>query len=249
MEKMHHIQCGPGDVGGYVFLPGDPGRVKMIADMFDSPQKVAENREYVTYSGYLMGEKVSVTSTGIGAPSTAIAVEELSQIGAHTFIRVGGAGSLQDYVHVGELVVPTGAIRDEGTSRQIIPLAYPAVADYQVTRALAEASQELGYTCHLGVVHSKDSLASEIAPETLPNRKFLEAEWEAWLGGKALASEMEASVIFVLASVKRLRAGAVLKVRDERLNPAKGFDNSMEDCITTAIKAVERLIRVDKQHG
>lgn len=247
MDKKHHIQCGIGDVGGYVFLPGDPGRVESLAQYFEAPERVANNREYLTYSGYLMGERVSVVSTGIGCPSTAIAVEELSDLGVHTFVRVGGGGSLQDYVKIGDMVIPTGAIRDEGTSQQIIPLAYPAVADYTVIRHLKEAGDELGFRCHLGIVHSKDSLSSEIVPESLPNRKFLEAQWHAWLAGRTLASEMEVSVIYILAAIKGLRAGAVIKVRDEKYDPTKGFSMGMDDCNHLAVRGMERLIAADKQ--
>jgi len=160
-EKEYHIGLGKGDVGRYVILPGDPGRVPRIAKHLDSAEKVAQNREYTTYTGKVDGIKVSVTSTGIGCPSAAIAVEELIRVGADTFIRVGTAGSLQKEVGLGDLVIATGAIREEGTTRQYVPLSFPAVPDLDVTIALREAARKLGYNSHAGICHCKDSFYSE----------------------------------------------------------------------------------------
>ncbi|MFN2145622.1 MAG: nucleoside phosphorylase, partial [Anaerolineales bacterium] len=142
-EVLYHIQMKKGDVGRYVFLPGDPGRCELIASYFDNPQLVAYNREYKTYTGTLLGEKVSVTSTGIGCPSTAIAVEELSMIGADTFIRVGTSGGMQPYQKAGDLAIVTAAIRDEGTTLHYMPVEFPAVADIEVVSALRQAAVKL----------------------------------------------------------------------------------------------------------
>ena len=134
--KEFHIQTTPEIVGKYVILPGDPGRCEKIAKYFDHAEKVAQNREFVTYTGELDGEKVSVCSTGIGGPSASIAMEELIHCGADTFIRVGTSGGMQPEICGGDLVIVTGAIRMEGTSREYAPIEYPAVAHYDVVEAL-----------------------------------------------------------------------------------------------------------------
>ena len=139
--EQFHIRCKPGDVGGYCLLPGDPGRCKAIAEWFDDPVHVVTNREYVTYTGTLLGEKVSVCSTGIGGPSAAIAMEELHNIGVDTFIRVGTCGGIAMDVQPGDVVVATGAVRFEHTSLEYAPLEFPAVADFDVTAALKKASE------------------------------------------------------------------------------------------------------------
>ena len=158
-EKEYHIGVSAGEVGRYVILPGDPGRCEKIARHFDNPVKIAQNREYTTYTGYLDGEKVSVVSTGIGGPSASIAVEELVHCGADTFIRVGTSGGMQKEVLGGDLVIATGAIRFEGTTKEYAPIEYPAVPDFDVVAALKEASEELGYRHHLGVVQCKDNFS------------------------------------------------------------------------------------------
>jgi len=155
-DTLYHVQFRAGDVGRYVLLPGDPGRVERIARYLDNPRFVVSNREYCTWTGTLLGEKVSVTSTGIGCPSTAIAVEELIMIGADTFIRVGTAGGIQPENKTGDVAIITGAIRDEGTTSQYLPIEFPALADLDVTLALREAAQKLGLCYQVGVAHSKD---------------------------------------------------------------------------------------------
>jgi len=211
-DVMHHLQMKAGDVGRYVFLPGDPARCPLIARHFEDARLVAQNREYTTYTGYLDGEKVSVTSTGIGCPSTAIAVEELAMIGADTFIRVGTAGGIQAHTKPGDLVIYSGAIRDEGTSSQYLPLAFPAVADLDVTVALREAARQRGVRHHVGVGQSKDSFYAEVDPLRMPLANELKERWHAWVAGGALASEMEAATLFVVASMLGKRAGAIVVV-------------------------------------
>ena len=163
-----------------MILPGDPGRCEKIAAHFDSPVKVASNREYTTYTGYLDGVKVSVTSTGIGGPSASIAVEELTELGADTFIRVGTCGGMSKKVHGGDCIVVTGAVRNEGTSREYAPIEYPAVPDFGVTSALVSAAEKLGFRYHAGVVHNKDSFYGQHSPESMPVSYELTAKWEAW---------------------------------------------------------------------
>ena len=186
--KEYHIGVGTGDVGRYVILPGDPGRCEKIAKHFDNPVKIAQNREYTTYTGYLDGEKVSVVSTGIGGPSASIAVEELIHCGADTFIRVGTSGGMQKEVLGGDLVIATGAIRFEGTTKEYAPIEYPAVPDFDVTAALKEASEELGYRHHLGVVQCKDNFYGQHSPDSMPVADELNSKWKAWIACGALAS-------------------------------------------------------------
>jgi len=209
MRKVQpHIMCGVGDVARYVFLPGDPNRVERIASFFDEARRVSEYRGYVTYTGRAGDVGVSACSTGIGCPSAAIVVEELSKIGADTFIRVGTTGSLQPHIDSGDIVIATGAVRAEGASRGLVPIEYPAVASMEVTFALMRAAEELGRDYHLGIVMSSDL--------------FYGGNEEAMrLFGAAnvLSIEMESSVIFTLAGLKGLRAGAILAVDG---NIAKG---------------------------
>lgn len=210
LETMYHIQLKQGDIGRYVLLPGDPGRTETIAQYFDNPVLVAQNREYTTYTGTLLGEQVSVTSTGIGCPSTAIAVEELIKIGADTFIRVGTSGAMQPHIKSGDVAILTGAIRDEGTTPQYLPMEYPAVADLDVMVALREGARRAGIPYHVGVSHSKDSFYGETEPQRMPMAPWLEQRWNAWVAGGAICSEMEAAAIFILAGIYRKRAGGVM---------------------------------------
>ena len=166
--KQFHIRCVEGDVGRYVFLPGDPGRCESIAAHFEHPVHVGMNREYNIYTGFLCGQKVSVCSTGIGGPSAAIAMEELHNIGADTFIRVGTCGGIDLDVEPGDVVVASGAIRYEHTSLEYAPIEFPAVPDFGVTAALKEAAETLGYRTHVGVVQCKDSFYGQHSPEKSP---------------------------------------------------------------------------------
>ena len=190
--KQYHTGIGPEDIGKYVILPGDPKRCAKIAEHFTDAHLVADSREFVTYTGMLDGEKVSVTSTGIGGPSAAIALEELSKTGAHTFIRVGTCGGMQQDVCGGDIVIASGAVRMEGTSREYAPIEYPAVADVDVMHALIQAAKEKEITYHAGVVQCKDSFFGQHEPEVMPVSYELENKWQAWLRMGCLASEMEA---------------------------------------------------------
>lgn len=246
-EVMYHIQMKEGDVGRYVFLPGDPGRCEKIAEYFDNPELIAYNREYKTYTGTLLGEKVSVTSTGIGCPSAAIAVEELSMIGADTFIRVGTSGGMQPHLKAGDLAIVTGAIRDEGTSLHYLPKAFPAVADVDVVLALREAAEKLDNPYHLGVSHSKDSFFGQHEPERMPVDSQLLSRWKAWVDGGAICSEMEASAIMILSSIYRKRAGGIMLIgwNQEGENPEEHVSD-LTGLIETAIEGVKILIRRDQ---
>jgi uridine phosphorylase len=246
--KMHHIRMSQGEVGRYVFLPGDPGRCEKIADHFDTPVLVAQNREYTTYTGFLDGEKVSVTSTGVGSPSAAIAVEELTKIGADTFIRVGTSGGMQPVQRPGELAIVTAAIRDEGTSRQYMPLEFPAIADLDIVTALRDAAESLGHSYRLGVTQSKDSFYGQHEPNRMPTASQLKERWAAWKLGGAICSEMEASTIFILASILRLRAGGIMLVagNQESDDPRAGSATDLGPLIETSIRGVRILIERDR---
>jgi uridine phosphorylase len=247
-EMMHHIQMKYGDVGRYVLLPGDPGRSEKIAQYFDNPQFVASNREYVTYNGTLNGERVTVTSTGIGGPSTAIAVEELAMIGVDTFIRVGTSGGMQPHIKPGTLAIVTGAIRDEGTTLQYMPPEFPAVADIQVVSALRDAAIKLGKPFELGISHSKDSFYAQHTPERMPVADRLLERWKAWRMGGAICSEMEASTIFIVGSYLRKRTGGIMLIaaNQESENPAN-IVTDLGDMLETSMEALKILIEQDRQ--
>ncbi|MGN0688679.1 MAG: uridine phosphorylase [Oscillospiraceae bacterium] len=250
-----HLKTKSGDIGRYVILPGDPGRVPRIAEKLDDARLIASNREYVTYTGYLDGEKVSVCSTGIGGPSAAIAVEELIMCGADTFIRVGTSGGINLKVVGGDLLIANAAIRSEGTSHEYIPENYPAVADFDVTCALKAAADALstdedGNRCHVGVVHSKDNFYGEIDPKNTAVAAKLSQAWEGYLKCGCLTSEMEAAAIFSVALLRGVRAGAVLTAlwNVERTNaglPDKNCESS-ERAILCAVDAIRRLIKSDR---
>lgn len=248
--RQYHIALAEGDVGRYVFLPGDPGRCEMIASYFDNPVKVAVHREYETWSGYLEGEKVAVTSTGIGGPSAAIAMEELVAIGADTFVRVGTSGSMQDNILPGDIAIVSAAIRDEGTSLHYLPLEFPAVADVQLTQALADAAKALGKNVHVGVSQSKDSFYGQHAPERMPVAQRLQERWKAWMGGGAICSEMEAASLYIVASVLRVRAGGLMMVMghpdQSPMTPAEWEASKVENLLPVAIEGMREIIRRDK---
>jgi uridine phosphorylase len=214
-ELQYHIRCKPGDVGDAVLLPGDPGRVESIARLLDKPRKIASNREFTTYTGELDGRPVSVCSTGIGSPSTAIAVEELAAIGARTFIRVGTTGSIQKGVGFSDLVVATAAVRDEGTTPGYVPLGYPAVADFELAQSMLAAGRGLNYRIHAGIVRSHDSLYTDLHASRMPRREELEQALRVWHRAQVLCNDMESSTIFVLCALRKLRGGSVLTVVNE----------------------------------
>lgn len=247
---QYHLQIRGGDVGRYVLLPGDPKRCEKIAKHFDDAKLVADSREYVTYTGYLDGEKVSVTSTGIGGPSATIALEELVLCGADTFIRVGTCGGMDLEVKGGDIVVATGAIRMEGTSKEYAPIEYPAVADLDVTNALVAASRDLGYRCHAGVVQCKDAFYGQHEPGRMPVSYELLNKWEAWKRMGCKASEMESAALFIAASHLRVRCGSNFLVVGNQERQEQGLDNPMvhdtESAIKVAVEALRKLIQFDR---
>lgn len=211
-ERQFHIQCTAEDIGHYVFLPGDPDRVPWIASYLENAQKVAQSREFTTYTGTLDGTRVSVTSTGIGGPSAAIAMEELVALGAHTFLRIGTCGGMQPELVPGALIIPTGAIRMEGTSQEYMPLAFPAVPDFGLTEHLVCAARAAAYDYHTGVVQCKDSFYGQHSPETMPVAPTLLQNWQAWKAAGTLASEMESAALFTVAAARHVRCATILQM-------------------------------------
>ena len=245
-----HIRCKEGDVGRYVFLPGDPGRCEHIAAHFDHPVHVGSNREYNIYTGTLLGEKVSVCSTGIGGPSAAIAMEELAAIGADTFIRIGTCGGIDLNVQPGDVVVATGAIRYEHTSMEYAPIEFPAVPDFDITATLKAAAEALGYRTHVGVVQCKDSFYGQHAPEKSPVYYELRDKWESWKRLGVKASEMESAALFVVAAALGVRCGscfhAVWNQEREKLGLAMPMSEDTSGAIRVGIEAMKRLIAQDR---
>ncbi len=249
-NRQYHIQVAKGEVGRYVILPGDPKRCKKIAAYFDDPVLIADSREYVTYTGTVDGVKVSVTSTGIGGPSAAIAIEELKKCGADTFLRVGTCGGMQLDVKSGDVVIAQGAIRMEGTSREYSPIEYPAVANFDVITAMIKGAETVGASWHVGVVQSKDAFYGQHNPELMPVSYELLNKWEAYIRMGCLASEMESAALFIAGSFLRVRVGALFLVLANQEREAKGLDNpvvhDMDIPIRASIEAIRELIRRDR---
>ena len=249
-EKQFHIHCTEGDVGRYVILPGDPGRCEAIAKHFDNPVHIGMNREYNIWTGYLLGEKVSVCSTGIGGPSASIAMEELHNIGADTFLRVGTCGGIALDILPGDVVVANGAIRYEHTSLEYAPIEFPAVPDFEVTAALKAAGEELGYNTHVGVVQCKDSFYGQHSPEKSPVYYELLQKWESWKRLGVKASEMESAAMFVVAAALGVRCGSCFHVIWNQEREKAGLFMPMTEDTSGAIKvcihALKKLIEADR---
>lgn len=249
-NKEFHIKVAPGEIGDYVILPGDPKRCSAIAQYLDNAELIADSREYVTYTGTLDGVRVSVTSTGIGGPSAAIAIEELVNCGAKTLIRIGTCGGMDLDVKGGDLVIASGSIRMEGTSREYAPIEFPAVSDVTVTNALIEAAKVSGQDYHVGVVQAKDSFYGQHSPQTKPVQSELESKWQAWLRMGCKASEMESAALFIVAAYRRVRAGAIFLALGNQEREKAGLANAIvhdtDLAIKTAVEAVRRLIAQDK---
>ena len=248
-EVQFHIQCRRGDVGRYCLLPGDPGRCELIASFFENPVHIGQNREYNIYTGTLLGEKVSVCSTGIGGPSAVIALEELCAIGADTFVRTGTCGGIKLDVKSNDLVIATGAVRHEGASREYAPIEFPAVPDYEVLTALVEAAKALGKPWHAGVVQCKDSFYGQHDPARMPVSYELEAKWEAWKRLGDLASDKETAPLFTAAPRHVRSAAAYLNISSHEREKA-GLPQEESEDVTLSVKlgieAVKRVILADR---
>lgn len=249
---QYHINLSKENSAKYAILPGDPGRVEKIASFLDNPKHIMTNREYNTYEGYINSEKVLVVSTGIGGPSTAICVEELAKIGVDTFIRVGTCGGMQLNVDPGDIVIASGAIRMEGTSREYLPIEFPAVADFSVTLALKRAAVNLGIKHHVGVVQAKDSFYGQHNPDSMGVCDELNSKWKAWTKGGCLASEMESAALYIVSAVRGLRSGSLFHCvwNQEQAGCGMPQENQSLDttlAIRTAVEAIRILIKEDNK--
>ena len=250
ISRQYHIQVANGEVGRYVILPGDPKRCKKIAQYFVDPVMIADNREFITYTGTLDGVKVSVTSTGIGGPSAAIAMEELARCGADTFVRIGTCGGIQPEVKSGDIVVATGAVRMEGTSKEYAPIEYPAVADLMVVNALVSAAKEKDCEFYTGVVQSKDAFYGQHEPEMMPAGYELINKWEAWKKLGCLASEMETAALYIVAAKLHVRVGACFLVMANQEREKLGLENPVvhdtDMAVQVAVEAIRKLIKEER---
>ena len=253
MEKMYHIGLDDSHGARYAILPGDPGRVEKIAAYLENARFLAQNREYTTWIGEASGEKVLVMSTGMGGPSTAIGVEELYQTGVRTMIRVGTCGGMAEKVMGGDLVIANGAIRMEGTSKEYVDLAFPAVADFTIAAALAQAARAMGKTCHTGIVQCKDSFYGQHSPGRMPVSFELLNKWEAWKRLGVKASEMESAALFVVASALKVRCGSCFHVVWNQEREAAGLDQQMSEDTSAAVRvgveALKLLIEQDREQA
>jgi len=245
--RQYHIACKPGDVAPYVLLPGDPERVPKIAKYWDSSRKVASHREYVTYTGTYKGAPISATSTGIGGPAAAIAIEELLRVGAHTFIRVGTTGAIREEIGVGDLIISVGAVRFDGVTKQYVFPEYPAVASYEVVLALIEAAESLNVNYHVGITASTDSFYTG---QGRPGFKGYMLSWMKNIipdlqKANVLNFEMEASTLFTLANIYGARAGSICAAIANRVTDELVPNAGVEDAIRVANEAVKILYEWD----
>ena len=241
--KEYHLNCAAGEVGEYCLLPGDPARCDSIARYFEEPRLIGQNREFRIVTGRVGEKRVSAVSTGIGGPSAVIALEELVELGAHTFIRVGTCGGIRMDVQPGDAVIATAAVRFEGTSREYAPLVYPAAADFYVTKALESSAAKLGFRYEIGVVQCKDSFYGQHRPEVMPVAAKLKENWEAWKRLGVLASEMESAALFVASAHLGVRCGAVFHVVWNQERAAAGIEEESAMDTDRAVRIALEAIR------
>ena len=248
MEKLYHVDFDDSHGASYAILPGDPGRVEKIASFLENPRFYHQNREYTTWLGEIAGKTVMVMSTGMGGPSTAIAVEELYKTGVRNFIRIGTCGGMALPVLGGDLVIATAAIRMEGTTKEYIPVEFPAVANLDVTNALVEAARRLDARWHAGIVQCKDSFYGQHDPDRMPIGYELMKKWDAWIKAGCLASEMESATLYIVSQILGARAGCVLNVVWNQERARNGLDNPNSHDTTLAIKAAVEALRILIEH-
>ena len=232
IEQVKHLPIKFGEVARYVIVPGDPNRVPVIAESLENVINQGQNREFNAYKGTHKGIEVSVVSTGIGCPSTAIAVEELSYIGAEVFIRIGTSGAVDGSAKKGDIFIATAAVRDDGTSKQYMPIEFPAVASHNVVSSLIRASKNLKIDSKVGICQSKDSFFGETEPGRMPVAPYLDYKWKSWQKGGVGASEMEAATLFTLSQIKRIKAGAILAIETSDKDTIKKMTEIVLECIT-----------------
>lgn len=249
-EPEYHIKLTKEQGARYAIIPGDPARTEQIAAYFDDSEEIMFNREYRTFRGHINGEPVLAISTGIGGPSTAICIEELNHIGVDTLIRVGTCGGMQVEVAPGDVVIATGAIRMDGTSKEYMPIEFPAVADFEVTTALVNSAKKLEKPYHVGVVQAKDSFYGQHSPDTMGVDYELKNKWQAWLKGGCLASEMEGATLFIVSALRKIRSGAIFHCvwNQERAGKGMPEDRIMDTdaAVKIAVDAIRSIIEKDK---
>ena len=242
-NKEYHIGIAPGEIPDLVLLPGDPERSKKIAErFFDAPEDVAKNREYWSHKGTWKGVPVGVCSTGIGCPSAAIALEELVKVGCKAFIRVGTSGAISHKVKTGDIVIFSGSIRDEGTSRQYVPIEFPAVANPEVVQALMSAAEQRGARYHVGIGHSKDAFYSE-HPSHVADPDSMRRKWAIMRDSGVLATEMEAAALFVIGHLRNVKVGTACVVIGENVEKEVKIVGKppLDDLVTIALDALISL--------
>ncbi|HYW27932.1 MAG TPA: nucleoside phosphorylase [Terriglobales bacterium] len=247
-QRKYHVGLAAGEVGRYVLVPGDPFRTALIARHLEDARERAWSREYRTFTGRVGDTAVSTCSSGIGGPSMAIAVEELGDLGVHTFLRVGTCGGGQPGIRLGDLVIATGAVRSEGTPDAYVPREYPAIASHEVVTACVDAASAAGVPFHRGVIRSVDALYADLLPDRMPRPAELRAELELWARAGVVANDMESSTLLVVSALRGWRAGVILLCVDElgageihHLDAA-----AMDRLIGVAVEAVRLLIERDR---
>ncbi|MFW9960782.1 MAG: nucleoside phosphorylase [Candidatus Thorarchaeota archaeon] len=245
-EKEYHIGIAYGEIPELVLLPGDPDRARKIAeDYFENPTEIARRREYWSFKGTWKGVPIGVCSTGIGCPSAAIALEELIKVGCKSFIRVGTSGAIDHDVRTGDIVIFTGSVRDEGTSRQYVPIEFPAIAHPDIVRALYTAARIRNIRHHVGIGHSKDAFYSE-HPSYVTNPEAMRLRWGILRDAGVLATEMESAALFVIGHLRGVRVGCACVVVGENVDKeAKILGKPPLDNLVTV--ALDALVSIDSQ--
>ena len=254
MTVQPHIKCKKSDVARFAIIPGDPARVKLIAKYFDNPKKIAFNREFLTITGEYKGIRMTATSTGIGCPSAAIAIEELANIGVDTFIRVGTCGSLQKGIHVGDLIIPFGAVRAEGTTREYIPPEFPAVATPEIYQTLIQAAKKLKLRYFTGINRTHDAFYEHVNNFVKWGEIYTDDRMKTWKY-PLVSSEMECSAVFLLPMLRGLRSGCILAVNTPealqdviknpnmiyKLNESTSVISGINEAVKTSLEAIRML--------
>ena len=235
-----HILCDPQDIAPYVFVPGDPERAKKIAAHFDNPRFVSDTRGYVIYTGTVENIPMTVCATGMGGPQVAIGIEELAHMGAHTFIRVGSCGTLQDDIMPGDVIIATGVVRAGATANRYLNPAFPAVPHFDVLTALVEAAERLSLPVQVGIDWAGDSFYAEGDP----------LYWARMKQVGVKSAEMEADTLFIVANYRGWRAGALFASdgTSKEVKPewgAEAFRAGEENEIRIAIEAMKMIAKDD----
>ena len=255
-------RCGEGDIAPYVFLCGDPARVPKIAASWSDTREVCRVREYLIVTGEKDTIPLTAASSGIGGPSTAILLEELAKLGGNVFIRVGNSGAIEDSVSVGDYVITTGAVRDDGTSKSYVIPEYPAVSHYEIVNALVQTAQESGVEFHVGITWSLDGFYARnkvLTPEGKIGSMSYEGYSQHWMNplledlkqAGVKNCDMEAGTILTLSNLFGLKAGCICTVSDRTPWPGPSsesldLDQNMAGCIDIATRAMLKVARKEK---